>query len=253
MKLLDGKIAIVTGGNSGIGKKTVEVFLKNGAKVISCARRSDENSKAQKELSQYGEVEFIDADLRKSEDAKKVIDKTIEKYGRIDVLVNNAGIADKHMRITECTEDWYDNVVKSDQYSVYFMCKYALDEMLKRGEGSIVNVSSIGGRGMAGISYSAAKAAVDAMTRNIAIQVGQTKIRCNAIAPGPTPTALNNPEAMKEFDMEFAGLTARHMDFSVEECDVEDQANAILFFASDLSKRVSGQVLYVDNGSTLFS
>jgi NAD(P)-dependent dehydrogenase (short-subunit alcohol dehydrogenase family) len=156
------------------------------------------------------------------------------------------------MRITRCTEEWYDQVCKIDQYSVFYMSKYALAHMIKTGKGSIVNVSSIGSQGVAGISYSAAKAAVNAMTKNIAIEFAATNIRCNAVAPGPTPTPLNSPDAMKTFDMEFADMTAKHLDLSVPVSHVEDQAEAILFFASDSAKAITGQILYVDHGTSLY-
>ncbi|MEL7655636.1 MAG: SDR family oxidoreductase [Bacillota bacterium] len=253
MGRLKNKIVIVTGGNSGIGRATAELFCKEGAKVIITSRREAENKKAVDEITaQGGEIMAIQADLTKMDDCRRVVDEAIEKYGRIDILVNNAGIADKHMPITKCTEEWYDEVCKIDQYAVYYMSKYTLPHMEKAGQGSIVNVSSIGSQGVAGISYSAAKAAVNAMTKNIAIQFAQTAIRCNAVAPGPTPTALNTPDAMKGFDMEFAGATARHLDLSVPEAQVEDQAEAILFFASDASKAITGQILYVDHGTSLY-
>jgi NAD(P)-dependent dehydrogenase (short-subunit alcohol dehydrogenase family) len=194
----------------------------------------------------------IQADVSKKEDCKKVVEETIKKYGRIDILVNNAGIGDRHMPINLCTEDWYDEVVKIDQYSVYYMSKYALEHMEKVGQGSIVNVSSIGSQGIAGISYSAAKAAVNGMTKNIALQYSPTGIRCNAVAPGPTPTPLNAPEAFQFFNKEFAEACAKHIDLTVPEAQVEDQAEAILYFASDASKAVTGQILYVDHGTTLY-
>lgn len=127
-----------------------------------------------------------------------------------------------------------------------------MEHMDKAGQGSIVNVSSIGSQGIAGISYSAAKAAVNAMTKNIALQYSPTAIRCNAVAPGPTPTPLNAPEAFKLFNKEFADACAKHIDLSVPESQVEDQAEAILYFASDVSKAVTGQILYVDHGTTLY-
>ncbi len=253
MGRLENKIAIVTGGNSGIGHATAALFCKEGATVIITSRRESENKRVVDEISaQGGNIIAIQADLSKMEDCKRVIDEVIAKYGRIDVLVNNAGIADKHMRITKCTEEWYDEVCKIDQYSVYYMSKYALGHMEKTGQGSIVNISSIGSQGVAGISYSAAKAAVNSMTKNIAIQFAKTDIRCNAVAPGPTPTPLNAPEAMKGFDMEFADATAQHLDLTVPVAQAEDQAEAILFFASDVSKAITGQILYVDHGTSLY-
>lgn len=253
MGRLENKIAIVTGGNSGIGLATAKLFCKEGAKVVIASRREAENKKAVDEITAQGrEIMAVRADLSKIEDCKKVVDETIKKYGRIDVLVNNAGIADKHMPINLCTEEWYDEVCKIDQYAVYSMSKYTLEHMEKAGQGSIVNVSSIGSQGVAGIAYSAAKAAVNSMTKNIALQYSQTAIRCNAVAPGPTPTPLNAPEAFQYFNMEFADACAKHIDITLPVAQAEDQAEAILFFASDASKAITGQVLYVDHGTTLY-
>ncbi|MDC7125596.1 MAG: SDR family NAD(P)-dependent oxidoreductase [Spirochaetales bacterium] len=253
MGRLENKIAIVTGGNSGIGRATAILFAKEGAKVVISGRRAEANAKVIDEIKAQGCEGFaVQADVSKQEDCKKIIDETIAKYGRIDVLVNNAGIADKHMPIDACTEDWYMTVCLIDQFSVYYMTKYALEHMSKAGEGSIVNVSSIGSQGVAGISYSAAKAAVNGMTKNIALRYAKTAIRCNAVAPGPTPTALNAPEAMKSFHAEFAAECAEHLDLTVPEAQAEDQAEAIMYFASDVSKAVTGQILYVDHGTTLY-
>jgi NAD(P)-dependent dehydrogenase (short-subunit alcohol dehydrogenase family) len=253
MGRLENKIAIVTGGNSGIGRATAMLFCREGAKVVISGRREAENKKVVDEITaKGGEIMAVQGDVSKKEDCKKIVDETIRKYGRIDVLVNNAGIADRHMPINLCTEDWYDTVVKIDQYSVYYMSKYTLVHMEKAGQGSIVNVSSIGSQGITGIAYSAAKAAVNAMTKNIALQYSPTKIRCNAVAPGPTPTALNAPEAFKLFDKEFLDACNRHMDWTLPKAQAEDQAEAILFFACDASKAVTGQILYVDHGTTLY-
>lgn len=253
MGRLENKIAIVTGGNSGIGRATAMLFCMEGAKVVIAGRRESENKKIVDEIAaKGGEITAVQADVSRKDDCKKIVEETIKKYGRIDVLVNNAGIGDRHMPINLCTEEWYDEVVKIDQYSVYYMSKYALEHMEKAGQGSIVNVSSIGAKGIAGIAYSAAKAAVNGMTKNIALQYSPTAIRCNAVAPGPTPTPLNAPEAFKFFNKEFADACARHIDLTVPEAHVEDQAEAILYFASDVSKAVTGQILYVDHGTTLY-
>jgi len=253
MGRLENKIAIVTGGNSGIGRATAVLFCAEGAKVVIAGRREAENRKVVDEImAKGGKIMAVQADVSKREDCKRVVEETVKKHGRIDVLVNNAGIADRHLPINLCMEDWYDQVVKIDQYSVYYMSKYVLEHMEKAGQGSIVNVSSIGSQGVAGIAYSAAKAAVNAMTKNIALQYSPTRIRCNATGPGPTPTPLNAPEAFQFFNKEFADACARHIDLTLPESHVEDQAEAILYFASDVSKAVTGQILYVDHGTTLY-
>jgi len=252
MGRLDNKVALITGGNSGIGRATVRLFAKEGAQVFFVSRREDRNAELEEELRAAGCTAASAAlDLSTAENCRAAVDACLAEFGRIDVLVNSAGIADKHKPVSRCDEDWYDYVVKIDQYSTYWMCKYVLEDMEKRGEGSIVNISSIGSQGVAGIAYSAAKAAVNAMTKNIACFYANTGIRCNAVAPGPTPTELNTPDKLATFD-EFAGVCARHMDQTLPEAQAEDQALAALFFASDDSKAVTAQILYVDHGTTLY-
>ncbi|MFP3154726.1 SDR family oxidoreductase [Lachnospiraceae bacterium ZAX-1] len=250
---LEGKVAVVTGASSGIGEATAKIFAQEGAKVVLAARRKDKlEANAEQIRAAGGVAKAIVADVRKEDDCKKIMEETVASFGKIDILVNNAGIADKHLPINECSTQWWNEVILMDQTSVFYLSKEALKHMVPAGYGSIVNVSSIGGVfGSAGISYSAAKSALLGMTKNIAIQYAGKGIRCNAVCPGPTPTELNTPEQMATFNMKFADQCAQHMNMALPQATADDQANTILFFASEDSKAVTGQVVIVDNGITL--
>lgn len=252
MRLKD-RVAVITGASSGIGAETARIFAKEGAKVVMAARSIDKLEKNVADIKANGGTAMaVKCDVKKEEDCINVVEKAVSEFGSVDILVNNAGIADKHMPIDKCSTDWWDEVILADQTSIYYMSKAALKHMDDAGYGSIVNISSIGGVfGSAGISYSAAKSAVLGMTKNIAIQYAGKGIRCNCVCPGPTPTALNTPEQMATFNMEFADQCAKHMNMELPEATVTDQANAILFFASEEAKAVNGQIMIVDNGITL--
>lgn len=252
MGRLDAKIAVVTGASSGIGETTARLFAREGATVVLLARRRNRLKKlAAAIMAEGGKADCITADLTSPAACNGAVDQVIAKFGRIDVLVNNAGIPDKHMPANRTPDGLWDDVIAIDLSGVFYMCRAALKGMEEKHCGSIINVSSIGARGLAGAAYSSAKAGVIALTRNIAIQFAGRGIRCNATLPGPTPTELNTPDALASFDAEMRDITARHFDLSVPECDTQDQANAILFFASDESRAITGQCLTVDNGATL--
>ena len=253
MNRLAGKVAVVTGANSGIGKRTAELFAEEGADLVLVARRMDKLKEVEACCKGLGRsVISVSADVSVQEDCRRVCEEAEKTFGRIDVLVNNAGIADKHRPVTRCDADWWDHIIKVDQYSVFYMMQEALKSMTKAGEGSIVNISSIGGTSYnSGIAYTAAKTAVVGMSKNVAIQFAGRGIRVNVVAPGPTPTSLNTPDQLATFDQKFAEQCARHFDDTVPEVTAEDQARAILFFASDDSKGCNGQVIVVDNGRTI--
>ena len=228
MGLVEGKVIIVTGASSGIGEKTAEVLAAEGAKVVLAARRKEKlEDVANRIIAAGGEAYTVSGDVSVREDCDRIAEETVKKYGRIDVLAVN-------------------------QDSVFYMSRAALVYMEKQGEGSIVNISSIGGVfANAGIAYSAAKAAVVAMTKNVAIQFAGKGIRCNAVCPGPTITPLLSSDEIATFDQEFMKTCNEHICRSVPKAEAVDQANAILYFASDLSKAVTGQALVVDYGCNL--
>ena len=253
MEMLTDKVALITGGSSGIGAETARVFAKQGAKVAIFARGREKLDQVAAELKALGaECLTITGDVTKSEDCNAAIDRVVTAFGRIDVLVNNAGAGDFHTTTEKCSDEFWDRMIALNQSSVLYCCRAVLPHMRAQGSGSIVNLSAIAGvYGNAGVSYSAAKAAVIAMTKNIALQYTGTDIRCNAVCPGPTAVDRMDGREDALIDQEFFAITDRHMDSSIPFASAEDQANVIAFLASDLSRCITGQAIVTDNGRCL--
>ena len=245
MKLLEGKVAIITGGTRGIGKGIALKFAQEGADVIFTYVSSEETANAvEKEIAAFGvKAKGYKSNAANMEDAVALIDKVVEEFGQIDVLVNNAGIT-KDGLLMRMSEENFDDVIKINLNSVFNMTKATLRTFLKQRSGSIINMSSIVGvRGNAGqANYSASKAGVIGFTKSIAAELGSRNIRCNAIAPGFIATEMTeklDPEVVKGWSesipLKRAGTP-------------EDVANATVFLASDMSTYISGQVLSVCGG-----
>jgi NAD(P)-dependent dehydrogenase (short-subunit alcohol dehydrogenase family) len=253
MKKLKEKVAIITGANAGIGMGTAELFAEEGAAVVLVARRERKLKEVEERITKRGgRALAIPGDVRSPADCKKVFDQTINTFGKVDILVNNAGIADRHMPAIRVTDELWEDVISTNLTGVFYFCREALKYMTKANYGVIINVSSIGGVYMnAGASYSAAKAGLIGLTKNIALQYSGSNIRCNAVCPGPTPTELNTPEQLDTFDKEFMEICARHTDLTVGESEIIDQARAILFLSNDESRYITGQALVIDRGMCL--
>ena len=245
MKILEGKVAIITGGTRGIGKGIALKFAQEGADVIFTYVSSEETANAvEKEIEAFGvKAKGYKSNAANMEDAVALIDKVVEEFGQIDILVNNAGIT-KDGLLMRMSEENFDDVIKINLNSVFNMTKAALRTFLKQRSGSIINMSSIVGvRGNAGqANYSASKAGVIGFTKSIAAELGSRNIRCNAIAPGFIATEMTgklDPEVVKGWSdsipLKRPGTP-------------EDIANATVFLASDMSTYISGQVLSVCGG-----
>jgi len=166
--------------------------------------------------------------------------------------VNNAGDGDQHRTAENVSDEFWNRMIALNQSSVFYFCRAVLPQMRKQGSGSIVNLSAIAGvYGNAGVSYSAAKAAVIAITKNVALDCTGTDIRCNAVCPGPTLVDRMDGREDALYDKEFLAITERHMDMTIPFAQPEDQANVILFLASDLSRAINGQAIVTDNGRCL--
>ena len=254
MDRLKGKIAVVTGGNSGIGEATAKLFAREGATVVITARREQELRRVADEISREGgSCVYIPGDVTITEQVDNVIDRTVEMFGRIDILVNNAGIGDCHKPTIKMEDEFWDRIQDVDLKGVMRCCRAALRYMVPANRGSIVNIASIGGvYCCAGAAYSAAKAGVLSLTKNLAIQYYGTGIRINSVSPGSTETPLFNPENFAGADEEMIALTARsHVREIGHMLSPYEQAYTVLFLASDEASGINGQDIVVDYGGRL--
>lgn len=197
------KTAIVTGGSRGIGAAIVKMLAKEGYNVIINYNRSEEIAKRMKEefTSKGYSVETFQADVSKREEVKELVEFTIQKFGKIDVLINNAGISQTKL-FTDITEEDWNNMLNIDLNSVFHMTQEVVPYMIHEKQGCIINISSIWG--MIGAScevhYSVAKAGVDAMTKSLAKELGPSNIRVNSIAPGIIDTDMNRYLSSEELE-----------------------------------------------------
>jgi len=245
MKLLDGKVALITGASRGIGKSIALKFAEAGANIAFTDVVRDENmEKTEAELNSFGiKAKGYASDASSFSKSEETVNIIISEFGSIHIVVNNAGITRDNL-LMRMTEDQWDLVINVNLKSVYNITKSVLRELMKNRSGSIINVSSVVGvGGNAGQSnYSASKAGIIGFTKSIAQEVGSRNIRCNAIAPGFIETEMTAklPEDVK---------TAWIQDIPLKRVGLpEDVANVCLFLASDLSTYVSGQVISICGG-----
>lgn len=245
MKLLDNKIALITGASRGIGKGIAEKFIEQGATVIFTYASSDEKARAlEAELAaRGGKAKGFKSDASDFAAAHALIDEVVKEFGTIDVLVNNAGITRDNLLMRMSEEQW-DEIMQVNLKSVFNLTKAVIKPMLKARSGSIINMSSVVGvKGNAGqANYAASKAGIIGFTKSVAAELGSRNIRCNAIAPGFIETEMTgalNEEVVKQWREAIPLKRGGTPD---------DVANATLFLASDMSGYITGQTLHVCGG-----
>src|ERR1700683_5283663 len=246
---MDTRVVLITGGLTGIGRATALAFAQEGAQVVVSGRREEEGQKLVSEIRKAGtKAEFIKADVRREEDVRNLIDKTVERFGRLDVAVNTAGTEGVPGPITEQTADSYAVTFDTNVLGTLLSMKHELRVMLPRGKGSIVNVSSTYGHiGAPGASvYSASKHAVEGLTKSAALEAAGSGVRVNAIAPGPIETAMLN--RFLKTDERKAGVTSGVPLKRVGR--PEEIAEAIVFVSSDKASFITGASYLVDGGKT---
>ncbi|HTU68335.1 MAG TPA: glucose 1-dehydrogenase [Steroidobacteraceae bacterium] len=251
-KLLCGKVALVTGGSSGIGKATALKFAREGAKVVIAARRVEQSGEVVKQLQALGtEALFVRADVTRPADIETLIGSTLDRFGRLDCAVNNAGISGpRRTPIADATEAQWDEVMNINLKGMWLCMKHEIPAMLANGGGAIVNVASIYATKPSDIGhglYATSKHAVVGLTKSAAADYGQMGIRINAVGPGFTHTEMvdvSKPEIAARYD----ALAARHSSMN-RLGTPEETANAIVWLCSPESSYVTGTLLAVDGGS----
>jgi NAD(P)-dependent dehydrogenase (short-subunit alcohol dehydrogenase family) len=248
---MTSSIVLVTGALTGIGRATALAFAKEGATVVVSGRREPEGQALAAELKAQGAADaaFIRADVRHEAEVRSLVEQTIERFGRLDVAVNNAGIEGATGPITEQGADNYDAIFDTNVRGVLFSLKHEMRAMLAQGGGAIVNLSSVAGLiGFPGASvYVASKHAVEGLTKSAALEGAAAGVRVNAVAPGPIQTDMLDRFVGRSEDAK-AGLLAANP--SRRAGRVDEIAQTIVFLASDKARYLTGQSVAVDGGMT---
>lgn len=248
MGRLQDKVAIVTGSTSGIGVGIARLFVKEGAKVVICGRREAKGQAVVEDITKDGgEASYHFMDINQIESIDKLIEDTVEKYGRLDILVNNAAnVGLKDGRVDELTLEMWDAIFESDIRGTFYATKVALPYMMKNENGgSIINIGSMASIAgdLGSTAYGCAKAGVDLLTQATALQYGKQKIRCNCVRPGLIVTPENAayvPQVLKDIFLNNI-MVDRYG------CP-EDIGHMCVYLASDESEYVTGQIVNVDGG-----
>lgn len=249
MRLKD-RVALITGGTSGIGRAAATLFAREGAAVAITGRNAERGEQVAAEIREAGgKAVFLRADVKIAEDCRRAVERTLAHFGRIDVLYNNAGVF-YPATATECTEEQWDDTVDCSLKGAFLMSKYALPSMIERGSGSIIHCSS--GWGIDGgdraVAYCAAKGGLVVMTKAMAIDHGPQGIRVNCICPGDVTTPMLADDAARR-GMSWEDYAAGAVDRPLGRIGTVDEiARAVLFLASDESSFMTGAALVVDGG-----
>jgi NAD(P)-dependent dehydrogenase (short-subunit alcohol dehydrogenase family) len=246
---MSNPVVLITGALTGIGRATALAFAREGARLVVSGRHDDAGNALAAELRDLGaQAEFIRADVRHEDDVRTLVDQTVARFGRLDVAVNNAGTEGKPGPVTDQTADTYAAMFETNVLGTLLGMKHQLRVMQAQGSGSIVNISStMGERGAANLSlYTASKHAVEGLTKSAALEAAAFGVRVNAVAPGPTDTAMldrltGSAERKAAF---YAAVPLKRGGTPAEIAD------AIVFVASDKAAFITGQIIRVNGGKT---
>lgn len=246
MSEFSGKVAVITGAGRGIGRATALAFAQRGASVVAANRRVADGEKLVAEISAAGgNAHFVATDITQPDQIKRLIDEAVSRFGRLDILFNNAGYQEPRTPVADTPDESFDRVFHANARSAWLGMKYALAHMVPQGSGAIVNCASVSGLrnpnpGLA--LYSASKAAVISLTRSAAMEYAEKGIRINAVAPGRVVTDMMLGSKIMDMGAVAAGLPLRRMG------KPEEVAEAVVWLASDAASFVVGHVLCTDGG-----
>lgn len=246
--LLKDKVAVVSGAGSGIGRAIAEAYAKEGAKVVVTDINEAHGQQTVNTItSAGGEAFFVHADSSKAEDNKNLVAAIVQKYGRLDIACNNAGIGGPAAPTGEYPVEGWDKVIAVNLSGVFYACRYQLEQMEKNGGGSIVNIASIHGTVAAPMSpaYTASKHGVVGLTKNIAAEYGQKNIRCNAVGPGYIATPLLDDNLTDDMKKAIAAKASMNRLGTPQEV-----ADLVVFLSSDKSSFTTGSYFITDGGYT---
>ena len=259
MGKLDGKVAVITSGSTGIGRGIAQAFLEEGAMVVINGRDVEKGARALKELNAGERGHFIRGDVTVREDIDAVVDGAVEKFGRIDILVNNAGGLIKTAPVANLADEDWDYAVKWNLYSAFWASRKALGYMLPQNSGRIINISSVEGKhGKPAIpAYVTCKHALIGLTKAIAKENGTSGVTCNAICPGLVWTDVlvaTGPDSAKEMGLTFEQMVDQ---FAQETAlkrisTVEEVAAVAVLLASDVAAGITGSAYNVDGGTAAY-
>lgn len=251
MNLLKDKVAVITGAGSGMGKAMTQLFAAEGARVLATDIREDRLVNLLEDLSKGAAVATRVTDVSDEPEAGAMIEHAVKKFGRIDVLVNNAGVLDDFMPAADTSTELWNRVMRINLYGPFFACRTALQHMTAQNSGVIINIASVGGfcGSRAGAAYTASKHALIGLTRNIGFMYARKGIRCNAIAPGGVTT--NIAEGMHPNALGYESLSLG-LQASPRTGSPQEIAEVALFLASEKASFINGSVVTADGGWTAY-